>query len=339
MTHSRRDFLKLTGIGVSGLALSACGDDSDGNNAGLVDNPNSTLDVATARTRVAPMLIDVPGGPGFDVKPLVSAGDEIPLLSGTFPKLTPSASLTYGLAGDPDGMGFAEIDGYYWVWLQHEVVGDSSDSDYRSTIFSRTISGSVPGARISLLKFTKDWQLIGGMPLIREYKPTTILMQDDGETPRVAAGSKITIDTSAKTYLQEGYVSSDFCGGMLAESGFVNPLSGFVEPVWFANEENGGYSGVAWACFPDGVAYPLEGFGIFEKETTVSLRRHRPKDVGHNILVASEDNDDGRIYLWIGVPTATDPNGFVNGQMYAMKIAGAARESGPGRFDGVPAGD
>jgi hypothetical protein len=37
------------------------------------------------------------------------------------------------------------------------------------------------------------------------------------------------------------------------------------------DEENGGYSGVAWACFADGAAYPLEGLGIYEKETTHSL--------------------------------------------------------------------
>ncbi len=133
-----------------------------------------------------------------------------------------------------------------------------------------------------------------------------------------------------------GHIPSDYCGGTLMETGFVNPATGKEEPVWFANEENGGYSGIAWACFPDGVAYPLEGLGVYEKETTLALRSFTPKEHGLTILVGSEDDDDGEIYLWVGKPAAGDPNGFVNGQLYALKIEGASRESGPGKLDGAP---
>lgn len=299
----------------------------------------SPVTLGNGRTMLKPMLGLAPGRTDYEIVPLVSSSDNVPLLTGTWPDLTPHAELTYGITGAPDGMAVLDMGDHYYMWLHHELVGDKDDEDYVETKFSNTIEGMVPGARISLLKLDKTWNVIGGTQLVREYRPTTWLMNDDGTTPRVAPGSKITIDEAARTYTHEGHVPSDFCGGTLAETGFVNPATGKEEPVWFADEENAGYSGVAWACFPDGVAYPLEGLGLYEKETTLSLRNYRPKTHGLTILVGTEDDDDSEVYLWVGTPTTEDPNGFVTGQLYAMKIDGAARESGPGRFDNQPAAD
>jgi glycerophosphoryl diester phosphodiesterase len=342
--NQRRNFLRLAALAAPTLALAACSDDDDAAAApapapAAPANLNSTLDAQTARTRVPTMLLNAPGAaaPGYDILPLVSAGDDVPLLTGTYPQLVPDAELTYGLAGDFDGMGLLAVDDGYYLWVNHELAGDASEpDDFQQTIFSQTISGIVPGARVSLIKLTKDWKVVGAMPLIRSFQPTAFLKQDDGSTPRIAAGSRIEIDLAAKTYKHAGWVPSDFCGGTLAETGFVDPQSGQEVPVWFTNEENAGYSGVAWACFPSGMAYPVEGLGLYEKETTVSLRKHRPKPNAVTLLVGSEDDDDGEIYLWVGTPTASDPNGLVTGQLYVMKIQGAARESGPGRFDGQP---
>jgi glycerophosphoryl diester phosphodiesterase len=327
---SRRDFLILTGAaGAAGLLLAETSP-----RVLAAANSASTLDAATGRTKVAAMLADAPGSGGFEVVPLVSAGDNIPLLTGTWPDLQPHAALTYGITSDPDGMGLMTVGDFHYVWLQHELVGDKSDDDYTETRFSDTIDGKVPGARLSLIKFTKDWQVVGGTQLIREFKQTAWLANDDG-TPRAATGIT-TIDLDKKTVAHTGHVPSDFCGGTLMESGFINPGTGQEEPVWFANEENGGYSGIAWACFPDGTAWPLEGMGIYEKETTLALKSYTPKEHGISILVGSEDDDDGEIYLHIGKPADGDPNGFVNGQLYALKIEGASRESGPGKLDGAP---
>lgn len=340
--NKRRDFLRFSALAAPSFALAACGGDDDDaitvkpTPPAGVSNPNSTLSAETGRTAVLTMLVNAPGGPGFDITPLVSAGDELPLLTGTFPDLQPHAELTYGLAGDPDGMGLMEAGGYYYVWLNHELVGDASEpEDFQQTIFSRTVAGVSPGARVSLIKFSKDWKAIGAMPLVRAYQPTSFLTQDDGTSPRVPAGSSIAIDLATKRFTKAGYIPSDFCGAVLAESGFVDPLTGLQAPVFFANEENAGYSGVAWACLPDGNAYPIEGLGIYEKETTVPLRSHRPKIDGTTILVGSEDDTDGHIYLWIGQADATDRNGFVNGELYAMKVEGSARESGPASYDNV----
>jgi glycerophosphoryl diester phosphodiesterase len=328
---SRRDFLLLAGVAGAGLLLA----ETPGS-AIAAANPGSSLAAETGRTKVAAMLADAPSSGGFDILPLVSSGDNIPLLTGTWPDLQPHAELTYGITGAPDGMGLMAVGDHYYIWLHHELVGDKSDDDYTETKFSNTIAGMVPGARLSLLKLTKDWRVVGGTQLIREFKPTLYLAANDGATPRVAAGSMLTLDLEKRTVAHAGHVPSDFCGGTLMETGFVNPATGKEEPVWFANEENGGYSGIAWACFPDGVAYPLEGLGVYEKETTLALRSYTPKSHGLTILVSSEDDDDGEIYLWVGKPADGDPNGFVTGQLYALKIAGASRESGPGKLDGTP---
>jgi len=326
----RRKLLMLSGAASASLLLPAFAFPT------AVD-AETPVTLGNGRTKARPMLTTAPATADYEIIPLISSSDNIPLLTGSWPNLTPHPTLTYGIAGAPDGMGVLDMGDHYFMWLHHELVGDKSDDDYTETKFSDTIEGKVPGARLSLLKLDKQWNVIGGTELIREFRPTTYLFQDDGTTPRVAAGSKITIDEVAKTYSHEGHIPSDFCGGTLAPTGFVNPRTGKEEPVWFADEENGGYSGIAWACFPDGVAYPLEGLAIYEKETTLALRSFRPKTHGVTILVGTEDDDDGEVYLWVGKPTADDPNGFVTGQLYAMKIEGAARESGPGRFDGQPA--
>ncbi len=61
------------------------------------------------------MLADAPGSGGFDVLPLVSAGDNIPLLTGIWPDLQPHAALTYGITSDPDGMGLMTVGDFHYV--------------------------------------------------------------------------------------------------------------------------------------------------------------------------------------------------------------------------------
>lgn len=288
------------------------------------------------RTAELPMVREAQGGNSYELIPLLTAGDEIPLLVGQFPALVPAANLTYTFPGTPDGMGVFETPGSNWIICQHEydgVVGEPDD--FQQTAFSRSFEGYVPGARISLIRLRPNWTVVGGTLLCREFTPTTVVTNEDG-SPRVRPGSSIEIDLLQREYRHTGFVPSSFCSGTLATTGFLNPASGAQEPVWFASEEDDGYSGLSWACYMDGRCDPLEGLGISEKEQTLPLRAHRPAQTGHTIIVASDDEDDGEIYLWIGVPTATDPNGFVNGELYVLKVPGAARESGPGARDGQP---
>ena len=288
------------------------------------------------RTAELPMVREAGGGTSYDIVPLLTAGDEIPLLVGQFPALVPAAGLTYTFPGTPDGMGVFQTPGSNWIVCQHEfdgVVGEPDD--FQQTSFSRTFTGYVPGARISLIRLRPNWTVVGATLLCREFMPTTVVTNDDG-SPRVAAGSSIEIDLLQREYRHDGFVPSSFCSGTLATTGFLNPANGAEEPVWFASEEDDGYSGLSWACFLDGRCYPLEGLGISEKEQTLPLRQHRPAQSGHTIIVASDDEDDGEVYLWVGTPTTTDPNGFVNGDLYVLKVPGAARESGPGARDGFP---
>lgn len=299
------------------------------------DRRGFALRVDASRPDVEPMIIEASGAGHYEILPILSAGMEVPLLRGSFPLLVPDSQLTYMIPGIPDGMGVIEGDVVNWLILQHEYDGDPSDAeDFQKTVFSRTISGFVPGARISLVMLTKDWRVIGAKPLIREFAPTLTLKNEDG-SPRVAPGSRIAVDVDARRYVHEGHIPSAFCSGTLATTGFVDPRTGKEAPVWFASEEDDGYSGLSWAVFTDGLALPLEGLGVSEKEQTLPLSSHRPAKNGTTIIVATDDETDGEVYLWIGQPTEADPNGFTTGSLYAMKIAGAARESGPAKWDGV----
>ncbi len=309
-------------------ALSSAGCGVVTSTVALAGSPSFGIDPETGRTATETMVLEYADKNDYDILPLITAGDEVPLLHhGKGGK--PDAKLKYRIAGAMDGMGVIEGKAYNWLVLQHEYDGDvTSPADFAKTVFSSNVSGFIPGSRISLLKLTRDWRVLGGTPLIREFLPTTLLKQDDGVTPR-SAGGFIEIDAAKAEYRHTGYVPSSFCSGTLAETGFVDPDTGEPAPIWFASEEDDGYSGISWGVvIGSGKAYPVEGLGISEKEQTLPLRDHRPADAGRTIIVATDDEDDGEVYLWIGAPTADDPNGFKNGNLYVMKIPGADRESG-----------
>ncbi len=107
---SRRDFLILTGAAGAGLLLA-----ESSSRALAAANPAVTLDPVTGRTKVAAMLADAPTSGGYEIVPLVSAGDNIPLLTGTWPDLQPHPELTYGITSDPDGLGLMTVGDYHYV--------------------------------------------------------------------------------------------------------------------------------------------------------------------------------------------------------------------------------
>ncbi len=57
-------------------------------------------------TTAAPSYINrAPDGSNFDLAPLLTVGDEIPLLEGDLSSFTTSSTQTYAFAGIPDGLG------------------------------------------------------------------------------------------------------------------------------------------------------------------------------------------------------------------------------------------
>ena len=113
--------------------------------------------------------------------PLLTVGDEIPLLEGEFPflqtdpaglfpvpglnqpplegdsPLTASDTETYFLPGGLDGVEHVWIDGVNYVFVNHNL-GETAATDLNG--------GQLNGSRISLLAFDKDWDIIGGRNLL-----------------------------------------------------------------------------------------------------------------------------------------------------------------------------
>ena len=118
---------------------------------------------------------------GYDTIPLLTIGDEIPLLEGEFPflqtdpagafpvsglnqspldgdsPLKPSDTETYVLPGRLDGVQHVFIDGVNYVFVNHNLS---------QTTTTELNDGQLTGSRVSLLAFDKNWDIIGGRNLI-----------------------------------------------------------------------------------------------------------------------------------------------------------------------------
>ncbi|NKB18414.1 MAG: hypothetical protein HC770_10830, partial [Pseudanabaena sp. CRU_2_10] len=69
------------------------------------------------RTEQPPYVVNVPGGTDYNITPLLSTGDAIPLLEGALGSETPSSSKSYVFSGIPDGTGITQINGFYYVFV------------------------------------------------------------------------------------------------------------------------------------------------------------------------------------------------------------------------------
>lgn len=292
------------------LGLTGCGDD-DEEDAPAAPTPSASITTNSAgQTKVAPYAVALPGS-GYEMVPLLTVGDNVPLLTGTYPAWSADVTKTFALTGLPDGMGLFESGGANWLWVQHEMaVGTLTD-------FSTDFTGQINGARLSVFKFDADWRCLGGRNLI------TSLRRDGTEV------GSITVNAGAKTVAQTGYNLGRFCSGYLATSGFVEPSTGSAVPVWFASEEFD--DGEGWACYPSGVAEAITGLGKYAKEQVLALSAYRASNSAKTVLISTEDGSalDSEIYMWVGDQTTADPNGLAaaNGNLYVLKVDGADLEN------------
>jgi Domain of unknown function (DUF4114) len=275
--------------------------------AGKISTPTTP-----GRTVEKPYVTQVPGAPGYNLLPLISVGDEVPLLTNTFSTtVAPTVDSTklFAMTGIPDGLGWKTVtvggNTFNYVWMNHEL-GGTSTSDISSTFTGQKITG----ARVSLFVFDQDWKAIGGKNLIDSLVDTT---------------GTYNLDTSTGKYINSAGVSlpslSRFCSAYLAQGGFVDG-TGKEAPIFFAPEESGNTSR-GWAVTPDGKALALDGLGRYAKENVVAASEYRALNSNKTVLISSEDNADGELYMWVGEQTLDDPNGFKNGNLYALKVDGA----------------
>ncbi|MCA9989323.1 MAG: DUF839 domain-containing protein, partial [Anaerolineales bacterium] len=261
-----------------------------------------------AELLTAPYVYDLPDAPDHVVIPLATVGDEMPLLTGTPLSYTVSLTQTFALTGWPDGLGlFSTPDGHF-VYVNHEIVATSS------SLLTVNGTGRINGARVSLLQFSPDWQLISGRNLIERVR------ESNGTVYTLDPVSGDYRDANGQVFMQGDFANfSRFCSGYLAETGFLD-LAGQPGPLWFAPQEAGAEAR-GWVVYPDGTATPLDGLGRFSKEQIYAAGQYRAGNgSGQTVLLATEDNADGELYLFIGQQTGVDPNGFADGQLYVLRV-------------------
>ena len=249
------------------------------------------------RTDALPYLVDMTGE--YDIIPLVTTEDEMPLLEGTFRNYTTSTTQTIAMSGIPDGLGFVETNDAYYVFMNHELSASNSSQ------LSTTISGTIQGARVSIVQFTKDWQVVGAKNLIEHV---------------VTNATTYTLNLETGFYendLDETFALSRFCSGYLADAGFVG-LDAAPAPVWFGPEEYG--AGLAWAVYPDGTAVSIDMLGRYAKEQVYPPLSYRHTSSDTTVLLSTEDFGDGEIYMYVDQQTPEDPNGFEGGDLYVLRV-------------------
>ncbi|HEY9619962.1 MAG TPA: hypothetical protein V6C78_06320 [Crinalium sp.] len=119
------------------------------------------------KTTAEPYVTDLPGNGNYNIVPLLTVGDEIPLLEGEFGNFTTSQTKTFAFTGIPDGLGIFETDDAYYVFSNHELTPTTA------TDISSTVSGKILGARVSIIQFDKNWNAIAGKNLIERAETST----------------------------------------------------------------------------------------------------------------------------------------------------------------------
>jgi Ca2+-binding RTX toxin-like protein len=257
--------------------------------------------IVAGRTNSPSYVLNASGGTYYQNTPLLTVGDEVPLLEGTVTSFTTSSSKTFSFTGIPDGLGIYQSGDKYFVFVNQEL-GNTTVTD-----ISTTIPGSIKGARVSMFVFDKDWKVIGGKNLIESAVDSTgtfALNTTTGNYENAATGATFNFNR--------------FCSAYLADSGFVN-AQGVESPIFFTPEE-GGNTSRGWAVGQDGKAIALDGLGRYAKENVVAASQYRAINSTKTVLLSCEDNGDGELYMWVGNQTTADPNGFKEGDLYALRV-------------------
>ncbi|PAX54310.1 hypothetical protein [Brunnivagina elsteri] len=88
--------------------------------------------IVNGQSNVQPYVVNTPGGNYYETIPLLTLGDEVPLLEGDFSNFTASATKTFAFTGIPDGMGIYQLGDKNLVFINHKL-SNTSVTDISST--------------------------------------------------------------------------------------------------------------------------------------------------------------------------------------------------------------
>jgi glycerophosphoryl diester phosphodiesterase len=308
---------------------------------GFVTSKAAQALIVNGRTDAPPYTVSK--NPNLQTIPLLTVGDEVPWLNGSFGNYSPDASRKFAMVGIPDGLGVVETANRNYVFMNHEIGITKFDGttlpnipeNYIFTYFNNTDPDKIRGARVSVFEFTKDWQVIGGRNLIDTAIDNSVNAGANGTTYNLNTLSGFyenpgNPSDTLNSNVQNGFIGamSRFCSGFLAQAGFIDNSNGQGVPFWFAPEEDSSSTNRGWAVTANGLASSLDGLGRFSKENVVAPAQYRPLSIGNTsnktVLLSTEDNSDGELYMWVGNQTTEDPNGFKDGQLYVLQVSNSS---------------
>jgi hypothetical protein len=253
-----------------------------------------------AATSVKPYVEQVGGD--YDVRPLFSADDKVPLLGG-------SAGQQYRMVGIPDGLGaHANGDGTSTLFMNHEL---------NSNALSEPVVGGAQnrGAIVSQWILDADGDPVAGRRAYdRVFQENTLV----GPAPEVGNATRAL---------------ARFCSGFLA-----GPAHGFDRRIYLTNEEEqtaantfDGKGGQSVAIF-DNELHALPALGRYSKENTVV----QPHQGTRTVIFSFEDGPatlDNQLFMYVGKKdrsaraSVLARNGLDDGTVYVFRSLDPARNS------------
>jgi Bacterial protein of unknown function (DUF839) len=257
---------------------------------------------ALAATAVKPYV--EPVGGHYQITPLFSVDDRVPLLGG-------APGQQYRMVGIPDGLGaHPNGNGTSTLFMNHELG---------FTALSEPVVGGPQnrGAIVSKWILDQDGDPVAGRRAYdRIYEENTLL----GPAPVVGNEAQMPSQFAR------------FCSGFLA-----GRAHGFDRPVYLTNEESSspdtfdGNGGLSVAVFNGGL-HTLPKLGRYSKENTVV----QPTDGRRTVVIPTEDGPatlDNQLYMYVGTKdrsrkaSALARNGLDNGKLYVFRSLDPARNS------------
>jgi Alkaline phosphatase PhoX len=253
-----------------------------------------------AATTVKPYV--EPVGSEYEIRPLFSVDDKVPLLGG-------GPGQQYRMVGIPDGLGaHPNGDGTHTLFMNHELNFNS-------------VSEPVVGGTANRGAFVSQWILdADGDPIAGRRAYDSVFQENAFVGPAPAVGNATR-------------ALARFCSGFLA-----GPDNGFDRWIYLTNEEEqtaantfDGRGGQSVAIF-DNELHTLPALGHYSKENTVV----QPDQSTRTVIFSFEDGPatlDNQLYMYVGrknrssQASALARNGLVDGTLYVFRSLDLARNS------------
>jgi Bacterial protein of unknown function (DUF839) len=258
---------------------------------------------AFAATSVKPYA--EPVGGEYDITPLFSVDDKVPLLGG-------ATGQQYRMVGIPDGLGaHPNADGTTTLFMNHEFP-------------FATLSEPVVGGPQNRGAIVSKWILdADGDPIAGRRAYDSIFAEDTFLGPAPEVGNE---DEMPRQF-------SRYCSAFLA-----GPEHGFDRRIYLTNEEEqtaansfDGRGGQSVAIF-DNELHTLPALGRSSKENSVV----QPGQGTRTVIFPTEDGPptlDNQLYMYVGKKdrsrraTVLERNGLVDGKLYVFRSLDPSRNS------------